>query len=54
MSNILVVCTANQCRSPLAAGRGEDILDPMGKGMDAFVALADTLAIQTEAVADLL
>ena len=51
------VALAHGSRTPgalLAAGRGEDILDPMGKGMDAFVALADTLAIQTDAVADLL
>ena len=38
----------------LSAGRSEDIQDPMGKGIEAFVELAEILEVQTEAVADLL
>jgi protein-tyrosine phosphatase len=51
------VAMAHGDRTPgglLAAGRGEDIPDPMGKGFDAFVTLGETLATEVEAVADLL
>ena len=51
------VALAHGSRTPgelLAAGRSEDIQDPMGKGVEAFVELAETLALETEAIAELL